>query len=136
MFVNKMLAFFHSLITRLLLAHFSHSLARTKSLTQANIFLSIKFLNFFDCKKIQKMEYGVLSIGRATEWREVCSGSSMYTVVEFLENMILHPSTGTGFVRLWIFHPTQASVGHSMTKINSKQQVGAFQLLLQCFNRR
>ena len=68
------------------------------------------------------MEYGVLSIGRATEWREVCPGSSMYTVVEFLENMILHPSTGTGFVRLWIFHPTQASVGHSMTKIiqNSK----------------
>ena len=54
MFVNKMLAFFRSLITCLLLAHFSHSLAQTESLTQANIFLSIKFLNFFDCKKYKK----------------------------------------------------------------------------------
>ena len=78
----------------------------------------------------------MLSIGRATEWREVCSGSSMYTVVEFLENIILHPLTGTGFVRLWISHPTQAPVGHSMTKVNSKQQAGAFQLLLKCLDRR
>ena len=76
-FVNKMLAFFHLLITHPLLAHFSHPLALTESLGQANIFLHIKFLNFFLLRKIQKIEYGVLSIGSATEWREVWSGSSM-----------------------------------------------------------
>ena len=53
-FVNKMLSFFCSLITRPLLAHFSHSLALIKSLTQAEMFVSIKFLNFFDCEKYKK----------------------------------------------------------------------------------
>ena len=53
-FVNKMLAFFCSLITHPLLAHFSHTLALTESLGQANIFLHIKFLNFFYCEKFKK----------------------------------------------------------------------------------